>query len=177
MEEQILQHHFLEKSSKIEYQLFFFSDSPLVHFYQLGFQCLIILFSFLSLLLLLSDVTKKFMYFIIMKSISVLALITPSQFTLCITQGLLMCPAKKRFMRTKCHPFFSPLPLIGAGREVWQFIFARAKNYAFTLEDRRVQLILILNNCSSIFIILLPDCKELGNASFREGPLKNAQEI
>lgn len=55
--------------------------------------------------------------------------------------------------------------------------FARAKNYAFTLEDRKVQLILILNNCSSIFIILLPDCKELGNASFREGPLKNAQEI
>lgn len=56
--------------------------------------------------------------------------------------------------------------------------FARAKNYAFTLQDWRVQLILILNNnCSSIFTILFPDCKELGNASFPEGPLKNAQEI
>lgn len=55
---------------------------------------------------------------------------------------------------------------------------ARAKNYAFTLENRRVQLIFILNNnCSSIFIILFPDYEELGNASFPEGPLRNAQEI
>lgn len=56
--------------------------------------------------------------------------------------------------------------------------FPRANNYAFTLEDRRVQLILILNNgCNNIFIMLVPDCKELVNASLPEGPLKNTQEI
>lgn len=116
-----MQYHLLENALKLNSN---FSSLLIVPWSistsLVGFQCLIILFSFLSLLLLLSDVTKNSC--IIMKSISVLALITPSQFTLCITQGLLMCPAKKRFMHTKCHPFFFPLSLIGAGREIWQLI-------------------------------------------------------
>lgn len=51
--------------------------------------------------------------------------------------------------------------------------FPRVKNYDFTLEDRRVQLILSLNNnCNKISIMLVPYCKELGNVSLLEGPLK-----
>lgn len=44
--------------------------------------------------------------------------------------------------------------------------FPRSKNYAFTLEDRRVKLILVLNNnCNKISIMLVSYCKELENAS------------
>lgn len=51
--------------------------------------------------------------------------------------------------------------------------FPRVKSYDFTLEDRRVQLILCLNNnCNRIAIMLVPHYKELGNASLLEGPLK-----
>lgn len=51
--------------------------------------------------------------------------------------------------------------------------FPRSKNYAFTLEDRRVKLILILNNnCNKISIMLVSYCKELGNASLLGGLLK-----
>lgn len=51
--------------------------------------------------------------------------------------------------------------------------FPRVKNYDFTLEDRRVQLVLFLNNnCNRISIMLVPPPQELGNASLLEGPLK-----
>lgn len=71
-------------------------------------------------------------------------------------------------MHAKCHLFFSPP--VGSRERNMEVYFTRPKNYAFTLEYRSVLLILALNNnCHNIFIMLVPDCKELGNASLLKG--------
>lgn len=41
-----------------------------------------------------------------------------------------------------------------------EIYFPRSKNYTFTLEDRRVKLILVLNNnCNKIAVMLVPYLK------------------
>lgn len=54
-----------------------------------------------------------------------------------------------------------------------EIYFPRSKNYTFTLEDRRVKLILVLNNnCNKIIVMLVPYLKKSGNASLLKGPLE-----
>lgn len=54
-----------------------------------------------------------------------------------------------------------------------EIYFPRRKNYTFTLQDRSVKLILVLNNnCYKIALLLVPYLKASGNASLLKGPLK-----
>lgn len=54
-----------------------------------------------------------------------------------------------------------------------EIYFLRSKNETFILEDRRVKLILVLNNnCNKIAIMLVPYLKESGDASLLKRPLK-----